>query len=185
MFDPAPAGEVTIADAVVREDGVRQYDERVTETDSFSYTCGAASMSYSYPVEHITAEALSSTQPADVYRGVTVSYTAADGTAHTAAFVFRIAGGAAEASRTIDSAYVNDVYGYTLTLPACFVGQGYVTEKDGCAMFGLKNAWPEATSDPYGAGTVMMLAVEATDYLQSTFGEDWPVPARRWPSATG
>lgn len=179
LFDPAPAGEVTIADAVVREDGARQYDERVTETDSFSYTGGAASMSYSYPVEHITAEALSSTQPADVYRGVTVSYTAADGTAHTAAFVFRIAGGAAEASRTIDStAYVNDVYGYTLTLPACFVGQGYVTEKDGCAMFGLKNAWPEATSDPYGAGTVMMLAVEATDYLQSTFGEDWPVPSK-------
>lgn len=179
LFDPAPAGEVTIADAVVREDGARQYDERVTETDRFSYKGGAASMSYSYPVEHITAEALSSTQPADVYRGVTVSYTAADGTAHTAAFVFRIAGGAAEASRTIDStAYVNDVYGYTLTLPACFVGQGYVTEKDGCAMFGLKNAWPEATSDPYGAGTVMMLAVEATDYLQSTFGEDWPVPSK-------
>ncbi len=45
-------------------------------------------------------------------------------------------------------------------------------------MFGLKNAWPEATSDPYGAGTVMMLAVEATDYLQSTFGEDWPVPSK-------
>ena len=76
LFDPAPAGEVTIADAVVREDGARQYDERVTETDSFSYTGGASSMSYSYPVEHITAEALSSTQPADVYRGVTVSYSA-------------------------------------------------------------------------------------------------------------
>ena len=151
LFDPAPVGEVTIADSVIREDGTLQYSERETETSTFSYTGSVASMSYSYPVEHIPAELLSSTLTPYTYRGVTVSYTSADGVAHTASFVFRMEGVANQPDYTITSTtYYNDAYGYTLTLPDCFVDQGYMKEENGVVTFGMKNAWPDEVADPYG-----------------------------------
>lgn len=174
LFDPAPVGEVTIADSVIREDGTLQYSERETETSTFSYTGSVASMSYSYPVEHIPAELLSSTLTPYTYRGVTVSYTSADGVAHTASFVFRMEGVANQPDYTITSTtYHNDTYGYTLTLPDCFVGQGYMKEENGVVTFGMKNAWPDEVADPYGAGAVMSLAVGSVAELRDVFGEEW------------
>ena len=174
LFDPAPVGEVTIADSVTREDGTLQYSERETETSTFSYTGSVASMSYSYPVEHIPAELLSSTLTPYTYRGVTVSYTSADGVAHTASFVFRMEGVANQPDYTITSTtYHNDTYGYTLTLPDCFVGQGYMKEENGVVTFGMKNAWPDEVADPYGAGAVMSLAVGSVAELRDVFGEEW------------
>lgn len=174
LFDSAPVGEVTIADSVIREDGTLQYSERETETSSFSYMGSVASMSYSYPVEHITAESLASTLTPYIYRGVTVSYTSADGVAHTASFVFRMEGVANQPDYTITSTtYHNDTYGYTLTLPDCFVGQGYMKEENGVVTFGMKNAWPDEVADPYGAGAVMSLAVGSVAELRDVFGEEW------------
>lgn len=174
LFDPAPVGEVTIADSVIREDGTLQYSERETETSTFSYTGSVASMSYSYPVEHIPAELLSSTLTPYTYRGVTVSYASADGVAHTASFVFRMEGVATQPDYTITSTtYHNDAYGYTLTLPDCFVGQGYMKEENGVVTFGMKNAWPDEVADPYGAGAVMSLAVGSVAELRDVFGEEW------------
>lgn len=174
LFDPAPVGEVTIADSVIREDGTLQYSERETETSTFSYTGSVASMSYSYPVEHIPAELLSSTLTPYTYRGVTVSYASADGVAHTASFVFRMEGVATQPDYTITSTtYHNDTYGYTLTLPDCFVGQGYMKEENGVVTFGMKNAWPDEVADPYGAGAVMSLAVGSVAELRDVFGEEW------------
>ena len=174
LFDPAPVGEVTIADSVTREDGTLQYSERETETSTFSYTGSVASMSYSYPVEHIPAELLSSTLTPYIYRGVTVSYASADGVAHTASFVFRMEGVANQPDYTITSTtYHNDAYGYTLTLPDCFVGQGYMKEENGVVTFGMKNAWPDEVADPYGAGAVMSLAVGSVAELRDVFGEEW------------
>ena len=174
LFDPAPVGEVTIADSVTREDGTLQYSERETETSTFSYTGSVASMSYSYPVEHIPAELLSSTLTPYTYRGVTVSYASADGVAHTASFVFRMEGVATQPDYTITSTtYHNDAYGYTLTLPDCFVGQGYMKEENGVVTFGMKNAWPDEVADPYGAGAVMSLAVGSVAELRDVFGEEW------------
>ena len=44
----------------------------------------------------------------------------------------------------------------------------------------MKNAWPSEFTDPFVGGTVMTLCIEATAYLQDSFGEDWvrghPVP---------
>ena len=174
LFDSAPVGEVTIADSVIREDGTLQYSERETETSTFSYTGSVASMSYSYPVEHIPAELLSSTLTPYTYRGVTVSYTSADGVAHTASFVFRMEGVANQPDYTITSTtYYNDAYGYTLTLPDCFVDQGYMKEENGVVTFGMKNAWPDEVADPYGAGAVMSLAVGSVAELRDVFGEEW------------
>lgn len=174
LFDPAPVGEVTIADSVTREDGTLQYSERETETSTFSYTGSVASISYSYPVEHIPAELLSSTLTPYTYRGVTVSYTSADGVAHTASFVFRMEGVATQPDYTITSTtYHNDTYGYTLTLPDCFVDQGYMKEENGVVTFGMKNAWPGEVADPYGAGAVMSLAVGSVAELRDVFGEEW------------
>lgn len=174
LFDPAPDGEVTIEDAVIRRDGTLQYDDGVTERSTFSYTGNVASMSYTYPVEHLMAEALSGTMNAVVYRGVTLTYTA-NGTDYTAAFAFRLADeGVVSVDYTITStAYHNDTYGYTLTLPDCFVGQGYAVEGDGIVQFGLQNALPGYSDDPTDGGVVMTLQVEATAYLREMYGEDW------------
>ena len=184
LFDPAPVGEVTIADSVTREDGTLQYSERETETSTFSYTGSVASMSYSYPVEHIPAELLSSTLTPYTYRGVTVSYASADGVAHTASFVFRMEGVATQPDYTITSTtYHNDAYGYTLTLPDCFVGQGYMKEENGVVTFGMKNAWPGYPDDPTDGGVVMCLSVGSTVVLEENNGADWeqtfPVPCKK------
>ena len=184
LFDPAPDGEVTIEDAVIRRDGTLQYDDGVTERSTFSYTGNVASMSYTYPVEHLMAEALSGTMNAVVYRGVTLTYTA-NGTDYTAAFAFRLADeGVVSVDYTITSTeYHNDTYGYTLTLPDCFVGQGYAKEtSDSTVQFGLQNALPGYSDDPTDGGTVMGLYVQATASLKAQFGEDWqagyPVPCK-------
>nr|WP_297177058.1 M56 family metallopeptidase [uncultured Agathobaculum sp.] len=92
-------------------------------------------------------------------------------------------GDAAIPDYTITStAYHNGTYGYTLTLPDCFVGQGYAKENDDVVKFGLQNALPGYTDDPTDGGTVMGLYVQATASLKAQFGEDWqaghPVPCK-------
>ncbi len=90
---------------------------------------------------------------------------------------------AAQSDYTITSTeYHNDTYGYTLTLPDCFVGQGYVKETEDMVKFGLQNALPGVSDDPTDGGMVMGLYVQATASLKAQFGEDWqagyPVPCK-------
>lgn len=179
------ACDATLTDAVIRADGTLQYTAKETQQANIRFTdvYGRGSAVYLYQVEHLTAEALSSTYPAEIYRGVTVAYTA-NGTDYTAAFVYRLANGdAATPNYTITSTeYHNDTYGYTLTLPDSFVGQGYAKETDSVVKFGLKNALPGISDDPTNGGAVMWLDIQATAVLKAQFGEDWqagyPVPCK-------
>lgn len=179
----------TLSDAVVRADGTLQYTEKETQKSSirFEVLQERRSAVYLYTAEHIPAEYLSSASPDYIYRGVTVTYRSAHITGieqeYTAAFVYRLATGSAasQPDYTITSTtYHNDTYGYTLTLPECFVDRGYLQEMEENVRFGMKNAWPSEFTDPFVGGTVMTLCIEATAYLQDSFGEDWvrghPVP---------
>lgn len=179
----------TLSDAVVRADGTLQYTEKETQKSSirFEVLQERRSAVYLYTAEHIPAEYLSSASPDYIYRGVTVTYRSAHITGieqeYTAAFVYRLATGSAasQPDYTITSTtYHNDTYGYTLTLPECFVDRGYLQEMEENVRFGMKNASPSEFTDPFVGGTVMTLCIEATAYLQDSFGEDWvrghPVP---------
>ena len=181
------ATDAVLTDAVIRADGTLQYTDKETQQESIRFTdvYDRDSAVYLYQVEHLMAEALSSMLPENVYRGVTVSYTA-NGTEYTAAFVYQLANqGVPNTDYTIHSTeYNNATYGYTLTLPDCFVEQGYEKESvDGVVTFGLKNALPGYTDDPTDGGTVMTLQVQATESLKAQFGEDWqanyPVPCKQ------
>ena len=181
------ATDAVLTDAVIRADGTLQYTDKETQQTNIRFTdvYDRGSAVYLYQVEHLMAEALSSTLPENVYRGVTVSYTA-NGTEYTAAFVYQLANeGVPNTDYTIHSTeYNNATYGYTLTLPDCFVEQGYEKESvDGVVTFGLKNALPGYTDDPTDGGTVMTLQVQATESLKAQFGEDWqanyPVPCKQ------
>ncbi|MGI6182347.1 MAG: hypothetical protein ACOYIE_09770, partial [Agathobaculum sp.] len=184
LFDPAPNGSVTIEDAVIRADGALQYSERETKRSTFDFThAGTASLSYDYVAEPIMAQYLSSALTGAVYRGVTVSYPLADGTERTAAFVFRLANGARQDAAIHAADYHDPTYGYTLTLPDCFVEQGYAVPTENGVRFGLQNAMPGYSDDPTDAGTVMTLTAEATAVLKAQFGEDWlaeyPMPCKQ------
>lgn len=79
--------------------------------------------------------------------------------------------GDAQPDYTITSTtYHNDTYGYTLTLPECFVDRGYLQEIEETVKFGMKNAWPSEFTDPFVGGTVMTLCIEATDSLEAQYG---------------
>lgn len=178
LLDPAPAGEVTIEDAVVRADGTLQYDDKVTEQSSFSYTGGAASLSHTYTVAHNMAEYLSSTMSRYIYRGVTVRYTDRAGTPHTDAFVFRVPG---SLNSVLDgTTYTNYTYGYMLELPECFRDNCYVDESQSAITFGMPYAVDPNEAETGGA--LMWLCVEPTAILLRNFGEDWqtngPVPMK-------
>lgn len=170
------ATDAVLTDAVIRADGTLQYTDKETQQESIRFTdvYGRGSAVYLYEVEHLMAEALSSTLGTEVYRGVTVSYTA-NGTDYTASFVYRLANGDTVTPdyTIISTEYHNDTYGYTLTLPDSFVGQGYAVEGDGIVQFGLQNALPGYSDDPTDGGAVMSLQVEATAYLRELYGEDW------------
>lgn len=179
----------TLSDAVVRADGTLQYTEKETQKSSirFEVLQERRSAVYLYTAEHIPAEYLNSASPDYIYRGVTVTYRSAHITGieqeYTAAFVYRLAtvSAASQPDYTITSTtYHNDTYGYTLTLPECFVDRGYLQEMEENVRFGMKNASPSEFTDPFVGGTVMTLCIEATAYLQDSFGEDWvrghPVP---------
>lgn len=186
------ATDAVLTDAVIHADGTLQYTDKETQQTNIRFTdvYDRGSAVYLYKVEHLMAEALSSTLDAVVYRGVTVTYrtSAYTGTEqeYTAAFVYRLANeGVPNTDYTIHSTeYNNATYGYTLTLPDCFVEQGYEKESvDGVVTFGLKNALPGYTDDPTDGGTVMTLQVQATESLKAQFGEDWqanyPVPCKQ------
>ena len=176
----------TLSDAVVRADGTLQYTEKETQKSSirFEVLQERRSAVYLYTAEHIPAEYLNSASPDYIYRGVTVTYRSAHITGieqeYTAAFVYRLAtvSAASQPDYTITSTtYHNDTYGYTLTMPECFVGQGYVRESGDTVAFGLQNAWPGEFSSPYQGGAVMWLCISATDVLEDDFGEDWEAGA--------
>lgn len=187
------ATDAVLTDAVIRADGTLQYTDKETQQTNIRFTdvYDRGSAVYLYKVEHLMAEALSSTLGAVVYRGVTVTYRTSAYTGinqeYTAAFVYRLANESVTipADGTITSTtYTNATYGYTLTLPDCFVEQGYEKESvDGVVTFGLKNALPGYTDDPTDGGTVMTLQVQATESLKAQFGEDWqanyPVPCKQ------
>lgn len=182
----------TLSDAVVRADGTLQYTEKETQKSSirFEVLQERRSAVYLYTAEHIPAEYLSSASPDYIYRGVTVTYRSAHITGieqeYTAAFVYRLAtvSAASQPDYTITSTtYHNDTYGYTLTLPECFVGQGYVKEYGDSISFGLANALPGYSDDPTDGGAVMSLNVGSAVVLEENNGADWeqtfPVPCKK------
>nr|WP_297174797.1 M56 family metallopeptidase [uncultured Agathobaculum sp.] len=171
-FGARPAGEVILTERdIYIADGTPRYDERLvmetvlphSETGEYTYTV-SPSMGYY----------LSSQYPDTIYRAVTADYEDEDGVLRTVTFVFYTANGDARTDYTLTSnTYYNSVYGYTLTLPDCFVEQGYVKEQDGMVTFGLKDAWPGVYADPTEAGVVMSLAVGSVAELRDVFGENW------------
>lgn len=185
------ATDAVLTDAVIHADGTLRYTDKETQQTNIRFTdvYDRGSAVYLYKVEHLAAEALSSTLTAVVYHGVTVTYrtSAYTGTEkeYTAAFVYRLSNeGVPNTDYTITSTeYHNDTYGYTLTLPDCFVGQGYAVETENGVRFGLQNAMPGYSDDPTDGGTVMHLQAEATAYLRELYGEDWQanyhVPCRQ------
>lgn len=191
LYGKLTATDAVLTDAVIHADGTLQYTDKETQQTNIRFTdvYDRGSAVYLYKVEHLAVEALSSTPTAVVYRGVTVTYrtSAYTGTEqeYTAAFVYRLSNeGVPNTDYTIHSTeYTNPTYGYTLTLPDCFVEQGYVKEIDDTVKFGLQNALPGYTDDPTDGGTVMGLYAEATASLKAQFGEDWesgfPVPCKQ------
>ena len=185
------ATDAVLTDAVIHADGTLRYTDKETQQTNIRFTdvYDRGSAVYLYKVEHLAAEALSSTLTAVVYRGVMVTYrtSAYTGTEqeYTAAFVYRLSNdGVPNTDYTITSTeYHNDTYGYTLTLPDCFVGQGYAVETENGVRFGLQNTMPGYSDDPTDGGTVMHLQAEATAYLRELYGEDWQanyhVPCRQ------
>ena len=162
-------------DSIITEDGTK----RLVESESEMYKIPFADENRTrsiYTVARHPSEVLLSTYGETVYRAVELTYHVGDDqTMYHAVFVYGIAaGGSAQPDYTITSTtYHNDTYGYTLTLPDCFVGQGYAVEGGSIVQFGLQNALPGYSDDPTDGGVVMTLQVEATAYLQELYGEDW------------
>ena len=175
-FGAQPAGDVTLTERDINIDsGTPRYDTRLDVETTLPHSADGI---YTYTVEPSMGQYLSSQYPDMFYRAVTADYTDESGTARTATFVFCTTSGDAQPDYTITSTtYHNDTYGYTVTLPECFVGQGYVRESGDTVAFGLQNAWPGEFSSPYQGGAVMWLCISATDVLEDDFGEDWEAGA--------
>lgn len=169
-------------DSIITADGTKRLVE--SESEMYNIPFADENRSYSiYTVARHPSEVLLSTYGETVYRAVELTYHIGDDrTMYHAVFVYGIATDrSVQPDYTITSTtYHNDTYGYTLTLPECFVDRGYLQEMEENVRFGMKNAWPSEFTDPFVGGTVMTLCIEATAYLQDSFGEDWvrghPVP---------
>lgn len=180
-FGAQPAGDVTLTERDINIDsGTPRYDTRLDVETTLPHSADGV---YTYTVEPSMGQYLSSQYPDMFYRAVTADYTDESGTARTATFVFCTTSGDAQPDYTITSTtYHNDTYGYTLTLPECFVDRGYLQEIEETVKFGMKNAWPSEFTDPFVGGTVMTLCIEATDSLEAQYGADWvqnyPLPCK-------
>lgn len=180
-FGAQPAGDVTLTERDINIDsGTPRYDTRLDVETTLPHSADGV---YTYTVEPSMGQYLSSQYPDMFYRAVTADYTDESGTARTATFVFCMTNGDAQPDYTITSTtYHNDTYGYTLTLPECFVDRGYLQEIEETVKFGMKNAWPSEFTDPFVGGTVMTLCIEATDSLEAQYGADWvqnyPLPCK-------
>ena len=180
-FGAQPAGDVTLTERDISIDsGTPRYDTRLDVETTLPHSADGV---YTYTVEPSMGQYLSSQYPDMFYRAVTADYTDESGTARTATFVFCTISGDAQPDYTITSTtYHNDTYGYTLTLPECFVDRGYLQEIEETVKFGMKNAWPSEFTDPFVGGTVMTLCIEATDSLEAQYGADWvqnyPLPCK-------
>lgn len=180
-FGAQPAGDVTLTERDINIDsGTPRYDTRLDVETTLPHSADGV---YTYTVEPSMGQYLSSQYPDMFYRAVTADYTDESGTARTATFVFCTISGDAQPDYTITSTtYHNDTYGYTLTLPECFVGQGYLKEGNDFVIFGIKDAGTNEIPDPYRAGAVMLLCLSATDSLEAQYGTDWvqnyPLPCK-------
>ena len=181
-FGAQPAGDVTLTERDINIDsGTPRYDTRLDVETTLPHSADGI---YTYTVEPSMGQYLSSQYPDMFYRAVTADYTDESGTARTATFVFCTTSGDAQPDYTITSTtYHNDTYGYTLTLPDCFVGQGYVKEYGDSISFGLANALPGYSDDPTDGGAVMSLNVGSAVVLEENNGADWeqtfPVPCKK------
>lgn len=181
-FGAQPAGDVTLTERDINIDsGTPRYDARLDVETTLPHSADGV---YTYTVEPSMGQYLSSQYPDMFYRAVTADYTDESGTARTATFVFCTTNGDAQPDYTITSTtYHNDTYGYTLTLPECFVGQGYVKEYGDSISFGLANALPGYSDDPTDGGAVMSLNVGSAVVLEENNGADWeqtfPVPCKK------
>lgn len=181
-FGAQPAGDVTLTERDISIDsGTPRYDTRLDVETTLPHSADGV---YTYTVEPSMGQYLSSQYPDVFDRAVTVDYTDESGTARTATFVFCMTNGDAQPDYTITSTtYHNDTYGYTLTLPECFVGQGYATESADSIVFGLANALPGYSDNPTDGGTVMCLSVGSTVVLEENNGANWeenfPMPCKK------
>ena len=181
-FGAQPAGDVTLTERDISIDsGTPRYDTRLDVETTLPHSADGV---YTYTVEPSMGQYLSSQYPDVFDRAVTVDYTDESGTARTATFVFCTTNGDAQPDYTITSTtYHNDTYGYTLTLPECFVGQGYATESADSIVFGLANALPGYSDNPTDGGTVMCLSVGSTVVLEENNGANWeenfPMPCKK------
>ena len=181
-FGAQPAGDVTLTERDISIDsGTPRYDTRLDVETTLPHSADGI---YTYTVEPSMGQYLSSQYPDVFDRAVTVDYTDESGTARTATFVFCTTNGDAQPDYTITSTtYHNDTYGYTLTLPECFVGQGYATESADSIVFGLANALPGYSDNPTDGGTVMCLSVGSTVVLEENNGANWeenfPMPCKK------
>ena len=181
-FGAQPAGDVTLTERDISIDsGTPRYDTRLDVETTLPHSADGV---YTYTVEPSMGQYLSSQYPDVFDRAVTVDYTDESGTARTATFVFCTTNGDAQPDYTITSTtYRNDTYGYTLTLPECFVGQGYATESADSIVFGLANALPGYSDNPTDGGTVMCLSVGSTVVLEENNGANWeenfPMPCKK------
>lgn len=181
-FGAQPAGDVTLTERDINIDsGTPRYDTRLDVETTLPHSADGV---YTYTVEPSMGQYLSSQYPDVFYRAVTADYTDESGTARTATFVFCMTNGDAQPDYTITSTtYHNDTYGYTLTLPECFVGQGYATESADSIVFGLANALPGYSDNPTDGGTVMCLSVGSTVVLEENNGANWeenfPMPCKK------
>ena len=181
-FGAQPAGDVTLTERDISIDsGTPRYDTRLDVENTLPHSADGV---YTYTVEPSMGQYLSSQYPDVFDRAVTVDYTDESGTARTATFVFCTTNGDAQPDYTITSTtYRNDTYGYTLTLPECFVGQGYATESADSIVFGLANALPGYSDNPTDGGTVMCLSVGSTVVLEENNGANWeenfPMPCKK------
>lgn len=181
-FGAQPAGDVTLTERDINIDsGTPRYDTRLDVETTLPHSADGV---YTYTVEPSMGQYLSSQYPDMFYRAVTADYTDESGTARTATFVFCMTNGDAQPDYTITSTtYHNDTYGYTLTLPECFVGQGYATESADSIVFGLANALPGYSDNPTDGGTVMCLSVGSTVVLEENNGANWeenfPMPCKK------
>ena len=181
-FGAQPAGDVTLTERDINIDsGTPRYDARLDVETTLPHSADGV---YTYTVEPSMGQYLSSQYPDMFYRAVTADYTDESGTARTATFVFCTTNGDAQPDYTITSTtYRNDTYGYTLTLPECFVGQGYATESADSIVFGLANALPGYSDNPTDGGTVMCLSVGSTVVLEENNGANWeenfPMPCKK------
>ncbi len=182
--------KVTISDAMIRSDGSKLFDDKVTEVTELAVEDGKAS----YTIEPNPAAALRSTYDPDddsQLRAITVNYELG-GKAYTAVTVINTRGALPNGYNVrlqSDNKYTDNYYGYTLTLPDSFIHRGY-SRSDGLGNVSFGLAWAMPDQEDFSEdGNIMSMNVAPTAILKENNGEDWEsnyvVPCRKLAERNG